>query len=380
MKLSRSMKIAVLATSAALLAASPAFAGVSLTGSGSTFAQPLIDTCKIAWQSATGNTLTYSGGGSGTGRKNADNGVNDFNFSDATYNAAKPSIVHIPVIAAPIAVLYNLRISKQLYLSPKTIADIFAGVVTKWNDGEIVADNNGSSTTIIFKKDAKGNVLKDKTGKPIVRSTQKVSRHVTFPNHKINVIFRADGSGTTQNFVNLLINKAPSVWNKTSNSTFANVFPGDINAPTNLGRYQSASGSAGVTALAGKTAFSITYAEASYAKSAGLGAAAIKNVAGNYQTPDSGGTAAFLSAATIATDGKMTFNYATTDPAAYLYGIVTYALVDTAVTGAPAIAVKSFLNYLLDPKCPSTNPDLQYTTLTGSVLAADQKLIAKIQG
>jgi phosphate transport system substrate-binding protein len=118
--------------------------------------------------------------------------------------------------------------------------------------------------------------------------------------------------------------------------------------------------------------------EDSYAVSHNLGVAAIENAAGNYQLPDAAGTAAFLSAATASADGKLTFNYNTTDPGAYVLGIVSYALVDTAAKGANATAVKSFLQYVLSPACPTSAPTLGYTTITGNLLATDNALLAKL--
>ena len=378
MKLSRSMKIASVAIVTSLFASTASFAGVSITGAGSTFAGPLIDACKADWQSATGNTVTYSGGGSGTGRKNADAGIGNFNFSDATYTPAKSTIVHIPVVAAPLAIAYHLNSSKQLYLSAKTLSDIFAGNVTMWNDPEIVADNNTTSNVVTFKKDSKGNVVKDAKGSPVVAKTTAVKRYYTLPNQKISVIYRADSSGSTQNLVNMFIKKFPSVWTKASSGSFASVFPGAINGAGNLGRFQSATGSSNVAALIKKTPYSIGYMEASFASAQKLGLAQIQNASGSYQAPDAGGTAAFLSAATASADGKLTFNYETTDKGAYILGIVSYGLVDTAATGAGAVAAKSLLTAILDPKCPATNPALQYTTITGSLLATDKALIAKL--
>ena len=122
--------------------------------------------------------------------------------------------------------------------------------------------------------------------------------------------------------------------------------------------------------------YSITYAEKSYAKAASLGVANIKNAAGNFQAPDSGGTSAFLGAATVKENGYLSFDYGTTNPGAYPLGIVSYALVDTK--GPNALAVKAFISYILDPKCSTANPDLEYTTITGSLLALDKAQIAKI--
>ena len=380
MKLSRSIKVVAVAASAALFAATPAFAGSTITGAGSTFAAPLIGACKTAWQNSSGNTVTYGGGGSGTGRSNADKGVGDFNFSDATYTPAKSSIIHIPVVAAPVAIAYNLNKKQTVYLSPETLSNIFAGKIQYWDDAAITADNNGTSPQVTFKKDSRGNVVKDKAGKPVVLNTKQVKRYFTLPHQKIIVVYRADGSGTTQNLVNMFIKKFPTTWTKASSSTFTSVFPGNINDIANLGRFQSATGSAGVTALAAKTKYSITYVEASYATAQGLGVASLKNANGEFQTADAGGTAAFLNGATASADGKLTFDYETKNAGAYILGIVSYALVDTAATGANAAATKSFLSALLDSKCPTTDATLQYSTITGNLLATDQALISKLKG
>ena len=374
MKLSRSLKIAAAAAAVTLFAAQPAFAGITINGSGSTFATPLISACAPAWQSTHGMTINYTGGGSGTGRKNADTGINDFNFSDASYTPAKSTVVHIPVIAAPVAIAYNLNgASGQLYLSQKTLSDILAGTVTKWNDSEIAADNTGTKSTVTYKKDAKGRVLKVK-GKPVVLAKTQGTAGIALPNETIRVIYRADSSGTTQNLANLLIAQFPSVWTKASNGAFSSVFPGS-SIPLS---FSSASGSAGVSALAKSTPYSITYVESSYAASSGLGKAAIKNASGNFQLPTAAGTAAFLNSATAATNGALTFNYNTTDAGAYVLGIVSYGLVDTAITGAYAQAVTSFFKYLLTDACVNANPALEYSTVSGSLLTVDNALIAKL--
>ena len=381
MKLSRSFKIAAAAAAVTLFAAQPAFAGITITGSGSTFASPLIAACAPGWQSSTGYTVNYLGGGSGGGRKNADAGINDFNFSDASYTPAKSTTLHIPVVAAPVAIAYNLNgASGDLYLSQKTLSDIFAGNITKWNDPAIVADNNKSTSksTVVYKKDAKGALVKDKkTKKPIVLKTVTSSSStptITLPNQPISVIYRADSSGTTQNLVNMFIAQFPSTWTKASNGAFSSVFPG-ASIPLS---WSSASGSAGVSALAANTPYSITYVEASFAAASKLGQAFIKNAAGNFQGPTAGGTASFLNSATATSTGVLTFNYNTTDPGAYVLGIVSYALVDTNATGAYASASTSFMKYLLTDACVNANPSLQYSSISGSLLALDNALIAKL--
>jgi len=377
MKLSRSMKAAAALAVAGLFSAQPAIAAVTnatITGAGSSFAAPLIAACAPAWQTSTTNTVNYGSGGSGTGRSNADKGIGQFNFSDATYTPAISTIIHAPLVAAPVAIAYNLNgASGQLYLSQKTLSDILSGSVTKWNDAEIAADNAGTKSTVTYKKDAKGRVLKVK-GKPVVLAKTAGTPGITLPNEAIRVIYRADSSGTTQNLVNMLIAQFPSTWTKASSGSFASVFPG---SSIPLG-FSSASGSSGVSALAKSTPYSLTYVEASYASSNGLGKAAIKNASGNFQLPTAGGTAAFLNAATASADGKLTFNYNTTDAGAYVLGIVSYALVDTAVKGPQAQVTTSFLKYLVSDACVNTNPALEYSTITGSLLSVDNALLAKL--
>jgi len=321
---------------------------VNLTGSGSTFVIPLLDSCKAGFTAATGNTFTYSGGGSGAGRSASDKGIGDFNFSDTPHTAATrlPTVIHVPVVAAPIAVMYKLDKPQTLNFSPATIAGIFGGTISMWNDAAIVSDNKTLSATY------------------------------KFPAQKIHVIYRADSSGTSGNFTNFLYGMAPSIWTKPGNNDFKASFPGNLNSVANVGRIVSSAGSSGVSALAGSTMYSITYAEKNYAKAAGLQVANIKNAAGNYQAPDSAGTSAFLGGATVDPSGFLTFNYQTSVANAYPLGSVSYALVDTKAKNASAL--KSFLNYILDSKCPSTDPSLQYATVAGSLLSLYKAQIAKI--
>lgn len=317
---------------------------VNLTGAGSTFAIPLLDSCKAGFTTETGNTYTYSGGGSGAGRTASDQGIGDFNFSDTPHTAPtrRANVIHVPVIAAPIAVMYNLDLAAPLNLSPATVAGIFGGAITKWNDAAVAADNPSLS----------------------------------LPAKSIQVIYRSDASGTSGNFTNFLYGTAPSVWTKIGSNDFKSSFPGNIDDPANIGRVVSAAGSSGVAALAGKTPLSITYAEMNYAEAAGLSVASIKNASGKFQPPSAEGTSAFLGAASVDPNGFLTFDYATPEVNAYPLGIVSYALVDTK--GKNAKAVKDFLDYILDPKCANADPALGYSQITGSLRTLDLSLIAKV--
>jgi phosphate transport system substrate-binding protein len=275
--------------------------------------------------------------------------------------------------------MYNIGNSKPLYLSPATVAGIFGGTITKWNDPKIVADNNRTVKEVLYKTDGKGNTIKDKAGKPVVlREVDRKIRY-TLPNKTIKVVYRSDSSGTTGAFTAALNGAAPEVWTKAGNNAFGSTFPGSLNDKANLGRITGASGSAAVAAAAAKTPYSVTYAESAYAKDNGLAIANIKNEAGNWQAPTSGGVSAFLGAAKIADNGIVTFDYKTKEPGSYLFGTTSYALVDTKQKdAATAKAVRDLLTYFLDPKCPQTDPSQDFTVITGPLRDINLKLIARI--
>ena len=378
MKITKSLKVAAVALVLSIFSVQPALA-VGLTGTGASFPLPLIDACKAGFATDTGHTFTYTAPGSGAGRSASDQNLGDVNFSDTAHKAATrgANVIHVPVVAAPIAVLYNLpNKSKALNLSPETLAGIFAGTITKWNDPKIVADNNRQIKTIIYRKNADGTVRRDAQGNPIVQRTDVRTAYYTLPNQTIKVVYRSDSSGTQGNFTNYLAAVAPSIWTKPGNNVFSSTFPGNLNAPENLGRITGAAQSSGVAVQAGKTPYSITFAEASFAKAQKLGLANIQNVAGNFQAPDAAGTSAFLAAGTVDANGFIDFNYKTTVPGAYPLGIVSYALVNTK--NANAAAIKQFLNYLLSSKCVSTTPD--FALISGELLAINNRQIAKITG
>ena len=379
MKLSKSIKVLGAVIAVAVLAAPSAVAAVSLTGAGATFPGPIIEACKAGYNKETGNTFTYGLGGSGAGRTASDKQTGIVNFSDTPHLAARAGVIHLPIVAGPIAVMYNIGNNKPLYLSPATVAGIFGGTITKWNDPAIVADNNRAIQEVIYKKDSKGNVIKNKAGKPEV--LREVTRNIryTLPPQNIKVIYRSDSSGTTGAFTAALNGAAPEVWTKPGNNAFGSTFPGKLNDKANLGRISGFSGSAAVAAAAAKTRYSVTYAESAYAKDNGLAIASIKNEAGNWQAPTSGGVSAFLGAATIADNGIVTFDYKTKDPGSYLFGTTSYALVDTKQKDAEtAKAVRDLLTYFLDPKCPQTDPKQDFTTITGKLRDVNLKLIARI--
>ena len=157
---------------AVLLAAQTNAANINVTGAGSTFDYPAF----TKWFEAYGNVdkgvqFNYQSIGSGGGIKNllnetVDFGASDKPMDDAALATAPGKILHIPIVAGGVAVIYNLPNSPKLNLDGDTLANIYLGNITKWNDPKIAALNpsvslpdlpivpvhraDGSGTSFIF--------------------------------------------------------------------------------------------------------------------------------------------------------------------------------------------------------------------------------------
>ena len=381
MRISKLAKVASLALAFGLIAGTPAYA-VDLQGSGASFPALLIEGCKAGFASSSAHTYVYASSSSGTGQANSDKSIGDFWMSDGAYTAAtkRSTLIHVPLVAAPIAILHNLPSKTTLNLSAGTVAGIFGGTITRWNDPAIVADNNRSTIKTIYKLDKNGNPKKDAKGNPVVLRTQSVQQHYTLPDKPIKVIYRSDSSGTSQNFTNYLNKSAASVWPKAQNKVFKDAFPGNINDTANLGRIVGAASSSGVSQLAGKTAYSITYAEVNYAAANKLKIANLINPAGSSVVPDSTGVGAFLASATQDANGFLTYDFTTKEKGAYPLGIVSYLLADTKYPdAAKAKAVIDFATYVLSTKCSKdVGAALGFSVIDGDLLKKSLAQVAKI--
>ena len=389
----KKLAVAVIAASALIASSSPAFAA-TLDGSGATFAQPLIDACKVDFNKDTGHTINYTGGGSGTGRTNFSNNIGAFAGSDTAYTSAEPAgIVYAPIYAAPVAVMYNLpTIKESIYLSPATIARIFSGYITNWDDKLIAADNERTVKTPIFKtvkktvKDKNGkNVVKtvpavDKKGKPIIASYSEKVVNIDLPKLPITVWYRTDSSGTSGVFTAFLqganAGANERLWPKASNNTFANATPNNISTFFN---FQGGSGSAAVAAGVAGKAGAIGYGELSFATDNKLGVANVQNAAGEFAKPDAAGTSAFLGGGTINANGTVTVDYKKSIPGAYSLGTTSYALAySSGKDAATQKLVAEWFTYVLD-KCPGKYPEKGFAQITGPLYDKAKSQIALIK-
>jgi phosphate transport system substrate-binding protein len=340
---------ALLATGLVLSATPAQAAGVTISGSGSTAVKNLLDVCIPDYQSATGNTVNYAGGGSGAGRAALTAGTVDFAFSDAPYGGTekKPAdFLYIPAAQFPVAVFANLKGFKgKLNLSVKTVTGIFGGQITKWNDKAIVADNKG----------------------------------VKLPKTAITVWYRSDKSGTTGIFTNWLTKQDPMTWSKPADQTFTVAYPG---AAIPAGTFQGAQGSDLVASGVASKDGSIGYAETSYATERKLVVANIQNNSKEFVAPNAKATALFNNGFKAGARGTITVDPLSKVKGGYTLAGFAYGLAygsDLAKNKDKQAAVAEFMTYVLGTCAKNHAVEKGYSPITGSLLGLAQSAVAEIK-
>ena len=244
---------------AATLSAAPSL----INGAGATLPTPIYTKWFNAYQKVDPSVqFNYSSLGSGAGQKQiteetVDFGASDGPMSDENLKKTPRKLLHIPTVAGADVLSYNLPGNPALKLDGPTIAAIFLGKVTKWNDAAIAGQNPG----------------------------------VTLPDLDIFVAHRADGSGTTYIFTDYLSNVSPAWKDKVGTGTAVSWPAG-----------QGGKGNEGVSGLIKSNPGAIGYIELIYAKQNHLPYADVKNSAGKYITPSLDSIVEALSTATIPND------------------------------------------------------------------------------
>ncbi|BCB84287.1 phosphate ABC transporter substrate-binding protein PstS [Phytohabitans suffuscus] len=254
---------------------------VPINGAGSTWSSNAIDN----WRRNVARSITvnYNPSGSTDGRNRYKQGTVDFGVSEIPYGmtdrfagtdpAPTRTYAYMPIVAGGTAFMYNLRIGGRrvtnLRLSGEVVAKIFTGVIKRWNDPAIVADNPG----------------------------------LTMPARSIVPVVRQDGSGTSAQFTLWMSKEHGPIWdaycrkfNKPSPCGLTSQYPYRSNEG-----FIGQSGSNGVSGYVsqGNAEGSITYVEYSYAKNARFPVAKILNAAGYYTEPTASNVAVALTRAQI---------------------------------------------------------------------------------
>ena len=225
-------------------------ASVSLTGAGSTFDFPFFDKAFHVYQKTHSVTVNYSPIGSGAGIQQFIAKTVDFGASDVPMDptsdlkkavAAGGPVIQIPVTLGGVALSYNVPgVKSGLNLNGSAVADIYLGIIQKWND----------------------------------KAIRKLNPKVKLPDLQITPVYRSDGSGTSYAFTDYL-SKVDDLWRSKVGTSKSPNFPVGVGAK----------GTQAVAATVKATSGGIGYVELSYALDNHLKFAAIQNRSGKYVTP-----------------------------------------------------------------------------------------------
>ncbi|HXF02521.1 MAG TPA: phosphate ABC transporter substrate-binding protein PstS, partial [Arthrobacter sp.] len=170
--------------------------------------------------------VQYSPDGSGAGREaflgggvqfaGSDAYLDDEEWKQAQKVCGPDGAMDIPVYVSPIAVAFHLEGINEINMDAETIAKVFRGEITKWNDKAIASQNEG----------------------------------VDLPDTAITVVHRSDKSGTTENFVDYLAAAAGKVWT----DEVSGDWPAELKG-------ENAQGTSGVVSTTSATNGAITYAD-----------------------------------------------------------------------------------------------------------------------
>ncbi|HUZ07723.1 MAG TPA: phosphate ABC transporter substrate-binding protein PstS [Candidatus Paceibacterota bacterium] len=236
-----------------------------INGAGSTFDYPAIAKWREVYQAAHPDVLiNYQSIGSGGGQKQLLNQTVDFGASDAPMTdeamaSAPGKILHLPIVAGGVAIMYNLPGDPKLKLDGDTLAGIYLGTVKNWNDPKIAALNPG----------------------------------VSLPDLAIVPVHRTEGSGTTFIFTDYLTTVNP-VW---ADSVKKGV---SVSWPAGIGL--GAKGTEGVAGEVKQISGAIGYGELAYADQSKITYADMKNSSGNFVSPAPASVSVALATAKIPDD------------------------------------------------------------------------------
>ena len=321
--------------------AAPARSNTTLVGTGATFPFPLISKWIPEIGKAYGIDVTYSPTGSGAGIAAITARTVDFGASDAPMSPDQTTkcggCVQIPWALSAISVPYNLPGIGNCVVrfTPATLAGIFLGEISNWNDPKLKADNPKCN----------------------------------FPDLKITPVSRSDGSGSTYAFTKYLTTVSPTWASKVGNSTLVS-WPAGV----------SARGSSGVAGVVTKTAGALTYVDVAYAKTNKLRFAWIKNKAGKFASPGLRGIQAAVSQLpkkiTSIDDLKISDPPAAAGPLAYPIGTFTYVILPSK-TGKAA-ELRKFVYWAVS-QGQKFGPPLLFQPLPQPVQAFSYRELKKVQ-
>ncbi|GAA1503733.1 phosphate ABC transporter substrate-binding protein PstS [Nocardioides humi] len=318
----------------------------NLKGGGATSQEKAQEAWKTAFQGQnSGLTIDYALLGSTDGRSQFTSGAlsfagSDSYISDEELDAAKErcggNVVEVPAYISSIAVAFNVPDVDSINLDAVTIAGIFDGKITNWND-KAIADQNPDAS---------------------------------LPDLKIAPVHRADDSGTTKNFTDYLGKVAPDAWSYPA----ADAFP--------VSGGLSAEGTSGVVKQIGDTDGAIGYADAS--QTGDLNVVSVK-VGEEYVAPSPEGAAKTVAVSPVVegrdeTDIAVDVDRKTTEAGAYPVILLSYLIAcETYEDQAEADNVKGYLSFIVSDEGQAESADFAGSAkLAPETASKAQEIVAGI--
>jgi phosphate transport system substrate-binding protein len=317
-----------------------------LNGAGATFPQPVYVEWIGAFQATQPDVkINYQGVGSGAGIQQFTEQTVDFGASDAFMKAEEitaaeaartgAKVLHIPTVFGAIVLAYNLPGVEGLKLDSDTLANIFLGKITTWDDAAIKALNPDAQ----------------------------------LPSTPIQTVHRSDSSGTTNGFTSYLA-AVNADWQ---------AGPGKGKEVKWLGGV-GGKGNDGVAAVVKQTEGAIGYVELAYATQNGMTMAALKNQSGSFIAPSLESTSAAAQGIQIPADmNLLPLVSNSANPQAYPIVTSTYILAyDKMPDAGKAAALKAFLTWALGDEGNAVATELGYAPLPADLKSAALKVVALI--
>jgi phosphate transport system substrate-binding protein len=313
---------------------------LTVAGVGSSFMSNFVEQCKADVKKSFNINLTYQPSGSGAGRSAYISSTVDFAGSDVAFTKAelatvKTPFVYIPITIGGIAIIYRIPGVTDLRLSAPTLAKIFGGSVSKWNDDAIAKENPG----------------------------------VNLPSETIRVIVRSDSSGTSNVFSDYLDTAGAGNWKKGVTSTFP--------VPAGTGVAQRGSDGVSNYVASAQGNFAITYAEVSFAEERKLSIAKVINAAGETVAPDPAAISEAMSDAKVQDDGTLFLNFLTTKPKAYPLSTTAYLIAPQTIDTKKGDVLRAFLTYALGG-CQAKAEKIGYAPLPKNLVDLGLAALAKV--
>lgn len=308
-----------------------------LLGNGSSAQKNAVDQWVKDFQAACeGTTINYKAEGSGAGIQNFLQGKVAFAGSDA---ALKPEEVteskkickggqgiNLPMVAGPVALVFNVQGVDNLVLDAKTVAGIFDSKITKWDDEAI----------------------------------KKLNPDAKLPSTNIQAFHRSDESGTTKNFTEYLGKAAPDAWKHEADKKW--LAEGG----------QSANGSAGVSSQVKQVSGAISYVEISYADANQLNTVTLDTGAAEPVEATVDNASKAIAEAKIVGTGKdlaLDVAFDTKAEGAYPISLVTYEIVCDKGNKAETLeSVKAFLTYTASEDGQASIADKGYAPIPDEII------------